>query len=153
MRGQQEKAFLTGGKIIILYILAISDDFKLKCLNDGLVSCKHTVFRFQDINLWTWSGVDYLWIIVKFLSVVWTLILTAPILCRGSSVSKWCNATFLQIWWRNKLIYILYDLNMNKYIFILGPQIQNTQFNGFLTSKQHFNQHKSDRRSCFVRPN
>ncbi len=31
-----------------------------------------------------WSGVDYLWIIVMFLSAVWTLILTAPIHCRGS---------------------------------------------------------------------
>ncbi len=29
--------------------------------------------------LMDWSGVDYLWIIVMFLSVVWTLILTAPI--------------------------------------------------------------------------
>ncbi len=45
-------------------------------------------------------------IIVMFLSTVWTLILTAPIHCRAV-VSKWCNATFLQIWWRNKLIYIL----------------------------------------------
>ncbi len=26
-----------------------------------------------------WSGVDDLWIIVMFLSAVWTLILTAPI--------------------------------------------------------------------------
>ncbi len=31
-----------------------------------------------------WSGVDYLWIIVMFLSAVWTLILTAPIHCGGS---------------------------------------------------------------------
>ncbi len=30
------------------------------------------------------SSVDYLWIIVMFLSAVWTLILTAPIHCRGS---------------------------------------------------------------------
>ncbi len=30
-----------------------------------------------------WSGVDYLWIIVMFLSAVWTLILTAPIHYRG----------------------------------------------------------------------
>ncbi len=73
-----------------------------------------------------WSGVDYLWIIVMFLTAVWTLILTAPIHCRGSIggicgllwcfyqwfglsfwwhpmtaddplVSNWCNATFLQI--------------------------------------------------------
>ncbi len=28
--------------------------------------------------------VDYLWITVMFLSAVWTLILTAPIHCRGS---------------------------------------------------------------------
>ncbi len=31
-----------------------------------------------------WSDVDYLWIIVMFLSAVWTLILTAPIHCTGS---------------------------------------------------------------------
>ncbi len=31
-----------------------------------------------------WGGVNYLWIIVMFLSAVWTLILTAPIHCRGS---------------------------------------------------------------------
>ncbi len=34
----------------------------------------------QDVNWWT--GV--VWIIVMFLSAVWTLILTAPIHCRGS---------------------------------------------------------------------
>ncbi len=31
-----------------------------------------------------WSGVDYLWIIVMFLSAGLTLILTAPIHIRGS---------------------------------------------------------------------
>ncbi len=31
-----------------------------------------------------WCGVVYLWIIVMFLSAVWTLILTAPIHCRWS---------------------------------------------------------------------
>ncbi len=31
-----------------------------------------------------WSHVDFLWIIVMLLSAVWTLILTAPIHCRGS---------------------------------------------------------------------
>ncbi len=49
-----------------------------------------------------WSGVDYLWIIVMFLSAVWTLILTAPIHCRGSIgerviACKWQDANFLQI--------------------------------------------------------
>ncbi len=41
------------------------------------------IFKFltsQDINWWT--GVE--WIIVMFLSAVWTLILTAPIHCRAS---------------------------------------------------------------------
>ncbi len=32
-----------------------------------------------------WSGMDYLWIIVMLLSAVWTLILTAPIHCKGST--------------------------------------------------------------------
>ncbi len=35
-----------------------------------------------------WSGVDYLRIIVMFLSAVWTLILTAPIHCSGSISEK-----------------------------------------------------------------
>ncbi len=53
-------------------------------------------FTFKDVNWWT--GVDYLWIIVMFLSAVWTLILTAPIHCRGSIGEQvmYCNAKFLQ---------------------------------------------------------
>ncbi len=35
-------------------------------------------------SLMVWSGVDYLYIIVMFVSSVWVLILTAPIHCRGS---------------------------------------------------------------------
>ncbi len=44
-----------------------------------------------------WSGVDYLWVIVMFLSAVWTLILTAPIHYSGSAGEKRCKAKFLQI--------------------------------------------------------
>ncbi len=36
-------------------------------------------FSSQDINWWIEVCVDYLWIIVMFLSAIWTLILTAPI--------------------------------------------------------------------------
>ncbi len=46
----------------------------------------------QD-GLMDWSGVDYLWIIVIFLSAVWTLILTAPIHCRAS-----IDETVMQCW-------------------------------------------------------
>ncbi len=44
-----------------------------------------------------WNHVDLLWIIVMFLSVLWTFILTAPIHCIGL-LSKWCDAKFLQIY-------------------------------------------------------
>ncbi len=43
--------------------------------------------------------VDYLWIIVMFLSDVWTFILMAPIHCRGSIDEQvmYSNAKFIQI--------------------------------------------------------
>ncbi len=41
------------------------------------------------------SCVDYLWIIVMFLSAVWTLILMAPIDCTGEKL-VYCNAKFLK---------------------------------------------------------
>ncbi len=44
-----------------------------------------------------WSRVDYLWIIIMFLSAVWTLILTAPIHFRQSIGEKVMECTFLQI--------------------------------------------------------
>ncbi len=44
---------------------------------DGFVSYKHSFLLHKTL-------MDYLWIIVMFLSAVWTLILTAPIHCRGS---------------------------------------------------------------------
>ncbi len=56
------------------------------------------------------------WIIVMFFSAVWTLILTAPI-----HIHWWYNATFLRIWWRNKLIYISAWGRVHlKQIFIFG---------------------------------
>ncbi len=53
-----------------------------KCFNDGFVSYKKKKLCFRRVA----------WIIVIFLSAVWTLILTAPIHSSGSVVSKWCNA-------------------------------------------------------------
>ncbi len=61
-----------------------------------------------------WSGVDYLWIIVMFLSVVLTLILMAPIHCRGSigeQVMKFCYISENLFQLRNKFIYILDGLS------------------------------------------
>ncbi len=50
------------------------------------------LFTLQNIN--GWAGV--VWITVIFLSAVWSLILTAPIHCRGKWASA--NAKFLQIY-------------------------------------------------------
>ncbi len=54
-----------------------------------------------------WSGVHYLWIIVMFLSAVWLSFWRHPFTAEDRLLSKWLNATFLQIQWRNKLISIL----------------------------------------------
>ncbi len=53
-----------------------------------------------DVNWWT--GV--VWIIVMFLSAVWTLILTAPIHCRASIAEQLmeCYISSNLFWWINK---------------------------------------------------
>ncbi len=73
-----------------------------------------------------WSGMDYLLIIVMFLSAVWTLILTAPIHCKASIG----NAKFHQICSdkRNKLMYLCsksfkYDLYKLSHLHIRTPTL------------------------------
>ncbi len=61
-------------------ILVRRTGLKLKVLMMDLFLTKAQLLDSQDVIRWT--GV--LWIIVMFLSAVWTLILTAPIHCRGS---------------------------------------------------------------------
>ncbi len=61
----------------------------------------------------------YLWIIMKLSSSVWSLILTAPIHCKGSTsdqVMQCCNSTNL-LRWRNKLIHILDGLRASTFSF------------------------------------
>ncbi len=43
-----------------------------KCLNNGFVCYNHAAFYFTRCSLMDWSHVDYLWVIVMFLSAVWT---------------------------------------------------------------------------------
>ncbi len=40
-----------------------------------------------------------------------------PFTAEHPLVNKWCNATFLQIWWRNKLFYILHGLRESTCVF------------------------------------
>ncbi len=79
----------------------------------------------QTLSFLLWSHVDYLWIIVMFLSAAWTLILTAPIHCRWSISEQVIGYIYPNLfWWRNKLIYILDGLRVQRvhfqYIFITG---------------------------------
>ncbi len=75
--------------------------FTRKLLLDLHIFLRQDFFSLEKTILWIENS-HYL-----FLSAVWTLILTAPIHCRGSLVNEWCRATFLQIWWWSKLICIL----------------------------------------------
>ncbi len=62
---------------VLFQIMARSDGLKLNALITNLFLKNIQHFSSEDVNCWT--GVDHLWIIVMFLSVVLTLILTAPI--------------------------------------------------------------------------
>ncbi len=72
----------TGGHVIMdsYFVQKWQFKFKKAIMMDLFIQTQ--LFTSQDVKWWT--GVDYLWIIVMFLSAVWTLILTAPIHCRGS---------------------------------------------------------------------
>ncbi len=84
-----------------MHILARSEGLKLNTLMLDLFQ----LLSSPDVNWWT--GV--LWIIVMFLSSVWTLILTAPIHCRASIAETvmQCYISPNLFRSRNKLIYIL----------------------------------------------
>ncbi len=81
---QQEMDFFTGGSIIMDYgQFGQKKQFGVKnILMMDLILTNMQLLASQSINWWTGISVDYLWIIVLYLSAVWTLILTAPIHCR-----------------------------------------------------------------------
>ncbi len=69
----------------------------------------------QDVNWWTgvvWITCGLLWCFYQLFGLsFWR----HPFTAEDPLVSKWCNATFLQIWRRNKLIYMLHGLWKSKY--------------------------------------
>ncbi len=77
--------FFTGGITIMDYGLLFWTPMDLYCKYMQLVTS-------QDVNCW--NHVDFLWIIVMFLSAVWTLILTAPIHCR---IHLWASDVVLNV--------------------------------------------------------
>ncbi len=96
VREQQEMHFFTGGSIfmdVMDVILNRSGVLKLKYLNGGFVYNKHTAVTSPDVN---W-GIGVVWIIVMFLSAVWSLILTAPIHCSASIAESWISSNIFYI--------------------------------------------------------
>ncbi len=103
------------------------------CSQAKTVQCSSKqIWEQQRMDLYTGGGTiiidyrlgqDYMGNIVMFLSAVWTLILTAPIHCRGSIVEQvmLCNISLNLVWQRNKLIYILDGLRESfQHIFMFG---------------------------------
>ncbi len=100
------------------------------------------LFTSQDINWWTgvlWITCGLLWCFYQLFGLsFWR----HPFTAEDPLVSKWCNATFLQTWWRNKLIYILDELRLSKYsanlhfggnyFFIMWRPLQEFPINLFL---------------------
>ncbi len=88
VRGQQGMDFFSGKSLILDYGLIFWSDVMASSSNillKDLFLTNSQLFTSQDINWWTgvvWISCGLLWF---FLSAVWTLILTAPIHCRGST--------------------------------------------------------------------
>ncbi len=94
MREQQEMHFFTGGSVFMDVILNRSDGLKFKCLKGEFVYNKHTDVTSPDVNWW----IGVVWIIVMFLSAVWSLILTAPIHCSASIAESRISSNIFYIY-------------------------------------------------------
>jgi len=62
------------------------------------------------------DGLECCGLLLCFLSAVWTPLWWHPFTSENQLVSKWCNATFLQIWWRKTLLCLGWP--EGEYIFI-----------------------------------
>ncbi len=83
-----------------------------------------------DVNWWTgvvWITCGLLWCFYQLVVSFWR----HPFTAEHPLLRHWCNATFLQTWWRNKLIYILDDLQVSFQLIVLifGWTISLTTYN------------------------
>ncbi len=98
---------------------------------DGFVSYKHTSLHFTR----HYDGLEWCVLLWSFYQLFGLLFWRYPFTAEDPLVSKWCNATLLQIWWRNTLIYILNGLR-GEYIFKKFSFWVNYSFKVFLTQNK-----------------
>ncbi len=83
-----------------------SGSLRLKTLMMVLLVTNMQHFASQDVNLWAgleWITCGLLWCFYQMFGLsFWR----HPFTAKDPLVSKWCNAGFLQIGWRNQLMYI-----------------------------------------------
>ncbi len=61
------------------------------------------------------DGLERCGLLWCFYQLFWLSFWRHPFTAEDQLLSKWCNAKFLQIWWRNKLIYILGGLRVSTF--------------------------------------
>ncbi len=94
------------------WILARSKVLKIKVLMMDLFITNMQLLASQDVNWWSgvvWITCGLLWCFYQLFGLsFWR----HPFTAEHPLVRQWCEATFLQIWWSNKLIYILNGLRV-----------------------------------------
>ncbi len=81
--------------LMMFFVLQTCSFCLLKMLTDGLEWCGLLWCFYQLFGLSFWRH---------------------PFTAEDLLVRHWCNATFLQIWWRNKLLYIADDLRVGTFL-------------------------------------
>ncbi len=96
----------------LLWLHSLNDGLNLKHLDDGFVSYKHAAFWLLKMLIVGLEWCGLLWCLYQLFGLsFWR----HPFTAEHPLLSKWCNATFLQIWWRNKFIYILDGLRVSTF--------------------------------------
>ncbi len=104
---QQDMDVFTGWSIIIDYGLFWPEVL----IKNILMMDLFQLLSSQDVNWWTgmvWITCGLLWCFYQLFGLsFWR----HPFTAEHPLLSRWWNVIFLQIWWKNKLVYILNDLS------------------------------------------
>ncbi len=113
--------FFTGGSNIMDRDSNLSHTQQFEVKNILMMYCflQTQLLASQFINWWTgvvWITCGLLWCFYQLFGLsFWR----HPFTAEDPLLRQWCNATFLQIWWRNKLIYISDGLNFLVFVWTI----------------------------------